>query len=275
MPVYEEGPYPIESERATERFGFLHIAPDCSFSVGTNVVGAWFRATGGVEQQTLASLNDLDPYATPVMTGSLPAYTPADLRLGVTVTPISGFAATLEGCWKTTRSIYAGGLWTAIVQVLSRIEEPWDFGPSTSSYYNLHGFSVRAAVEWKSLRWLEAGAEATWQPQHRATGFFNGYDRPEWTVSVNLSSRPWRGLKLELDWDLRAKRSATVSDALDYSASIPLNNLSDLSFGISYDFTSRLSAGVRLDNLLDRRTLLAPGFVSEGFAATAGLQFLF
>lgn len=272
------GVYDIEERYASERFGFLHIAPDCSVSFGTERVGAYFRATGGVEQQTLASAADMDPYAVPLMTGSLPAYTPADFRIGVTLTPTAGFSARVEGRWKKTRSIYAGGLGTALINNL-----PWltaesfemDVLPYCSSYYNLHGFSVMATVEWKTLQWLEVTADASWQPQRGATGWFNGYDRPEWTAGITVGSNPWKGLRIDADWHLRAKRSATYSDALDFSRSLRLPNLSDLSFGLAYEFSPRFSIGARLTNILNRKVWITPGFTSEGFGATGGLQFLF
>lgn len=257
-----------------ERFGFLHVAPDASVSVANSLIGAYFRATGGVEEQTAASLNALDPYAVPEMTGSLPAYTPADLRLGVTLTPGGGFSATVEGSWSETRSIYAGGLWTLILQDLSRMNDTEGAVPA-STYYNLHGYSVRAAAAWKAWKYLEVEADATWQPQKKSTGRFNGYDRPVWTASVGLKSNPWKELTLKAGWRLRAKRAVTVSDGLSYGDAIRLPNISDLSFGVSYKFTPRFSAGARITNLLDRKTELLPGMVSEGFVATGGIQILF
>ena len=82
-----------------------------------------------------------------------------------------------------------------------------------------------------------------------------------------------------MDWELRAKRNFTLRGPMfdDYgiAGTMRPGNLSDLSAGISYEFTPRLSVGVRLTNILDRKTQLAPGFISEGFGATGGLQFLF
>ena len=279
--IFLDEPYEAVGGDGAERFGFLHFAPDCSFSLSNGTIGARFTATGGVEEQTLSALADADPYAAPVITGSLPAYTPADLRLGVILTPGAGFSAELEGRWKSTRSIYAGGLWTAILADRSvRANDNATVGvPYASAYYSLHGFSARLAAEWKAWRYLEAGVEATWQPQTESTGWFNGYDRPEWTVAVALTSRPWRSLRIDVDWELRAKRNITLQGPMfdDYGIAgiMRPGNLSDLSAGISYEFTPRLSVGVRLTNILDRKTQLAPGFISEGFGATGGLQFLF
>lgn len=257
-----------------ERFSALHMAPDCSASWGNGTVGVRFEALGGVEMQTIATLADRDLYAAPLMTGSLPAYTPADLRVGFSLTPARGLSMTLEGRWKTTRHIYAGGMWTALLQSAALIEMPTE-GEYRSTYYNLHGYSVALTAEWKRYRWLEATAEATWQPQKGATGWWNGYDRPEWTAGITLATNPWRTLRIEGGWQLRAKRSVTLSDALDMTGTVPLRNISDLSLGVSYAFTPRFSIGVTLDNLLNRKTELAPCLISEGFTATGGVRFLF
>lgn len=261
--------------KATERFGLVHIAPDCSVAAGFSWGGIRFTATGGTEEQTLGRLNDADNYASPLLTGSLPAFTPADLRLALILTPCRGVSATVEGRWKETRHIYAGALWTMILQHIPQATTKEDMLSYRSTYYNLHGFSLRVAADWKASRWFELGAEATWQPQHKSKGWFNGYDRPVWTTDINVSSHPWRGLGIGLEWNLRALRSATLSDALDWSASIPLDNLSDLSARVSYSFSGNFEIGVTLSNLLNRKTMLAPGFISEGFTATGALQFLF
>ncbi len=275
--IFRDDPYQAVSRESPERFGYLHVAHDCSAAISKGKVGAYLRATGGVEQQTLSALADMDPYAAPIMTGSLPAYTPADLRVGFTLTPGRGFSAEIEGRWKTTRSIYAGGLWTVVLNQ-KRADEGSGLtvmGPYASSYYDLHGFSVRLAAEWKAWRYLEAKAEATWQPQKTHTGWFNGYDRPEWTASIALSSRPWRQLRIDAAWELRAKRNFTMGDGVSLYQLYPPANLSDLSAGVSYEFSPRFALGVRLTNILNRKSELTPGFISEGFGATGGIQFLF
>ncbi len=264
-----------DGKMTDERFGLLHIAPDASVGVGNSTFGAYFRATGGVEEQTASRLYALNPYAAPYVTGSLPAYTPADLRVGLTLTPGGGFSATVEGIWRETRSIYAGGLWPFMVNVLAFMPgQPEDALPR-SVWYNLHGFSVNAELAWRSWRYLEVEAGGTWQTQRRSTGIFNGYDRPEWTAKAGLKSNPWRELTLEAGWELRAKRSVTVSDGLGYGDCVKLPNVSDLSVGVSYRFTPNFTLGVRASNLLDRKVELLPGFISEGVVTTAGLQILF
>ena len=112
-------------------------------------------------------------------------------------------------------------------------------------------------------RYFSLSGKASWQPQDGSKGVLNGFDRPEFTADLSAGSNPTDRLSLRLDYRLRARRLLLPG------------SLSRLGLSADYRITDRISAGVELDNLLNRHEEFLPGLPMEGFNALAGIQIVF
>lgn len=280
-----------------DRYGVFHIAPDIRLDYDAGPIKFYLYALGGSYLHTLASGYELDYYQAPSLTATTPVYTPVDAKLGVTFGPFSGFHAGFDIAFRTSRGQYFGGMYQPYLNSLEASQEfapvldlPWEidgrpveysFAPGSKS--NLTGFSFGLNTGYDTGRYFKINAEARFQHQNGKTGYFNGYDRPEWTLDLSAETNPWKTLKFKLGYNLRAMRMMPVR--AHYADTTPLNsnltvmyrlpNLSMLNFGASYGINDSLNVWMQADNLLNRKYYYMAGLPEPGIRLSIGAGFYF
>lgn len=277
-----------------DRYSTFHIAPAVRLDYDAGPVAFYLHALGGSRLNTLAANYGLDYYQTPAIYNTAPVYSPVDAALGVSFGPFSGFHAGFEVAYRTSRGQYLGGWYQYALNGFGMSPSKgglpvsaegrdiaYDFSPGCAT--NMSGFSFNLNAGYDAGRYFKVDASGTYQRQDGKTGYFNGFDRPEWTAAVSAESNPWSTLSLRLGYTLRAMRMMAAKAYPAYSS--PLNNgilvsyrlpnYSSLNFGASYGITDNISVWVQADNLLGRRNCCMPGLPEPGIRLSAGAGFTF
>lgn len=240
-----------------DRFSTFHIAPAVRLDYNAGAVKLFLHALGGTQLHTLASGYQQDYYQAPALTSTSPVYTPVDAKIGAAFGPFNGFHAGLDVAYRSSRNQYLGGYY----QLYLNRELPYA-GIRT----DLNGFSFGINAGYDAGRFFKIAGEARYQPQDGETGYFNGYDRPEWTAQISAETNPWSSLRFKLGYELRAMRLMDMGR---------LPNVSLLNFGASYGITDRLSVWLQADNLLNRKYWYMPGLPAPGILISAGIGLMF
>lgn len=186
--------------------GHWHIAPDLHIGWHDRHVSLYADATGSLTPRTTGTdmemLGNAAPYAMPWQLTSMPLWTPAELRAGIRLRPLSGLEIgvrysyawqrdiPLQGWYQTMLDMGAGiSGWPGVTDgaTLGRVLLRNDIG------VNLHGSEVAFEARYEpSARW-RVEADVTWTPQDGHVGRIigRGLDRPEWTAGISLSAHPW------------------------------------------------------------------------------------
>lgn len=260
------------SEIPSRRYSTFHIAPSVSAEYAAGPASLYVRLLGGSTLHTLASLSELDFYGMPALLSTRPVYAPLDGSLGATFGPFHGFSAGLDFAYRIARDQFTGGWFMPWLNGdLSLTANPAttsDGNAATSPLdtYNIHGFSLGLNLAYNPASWLNLSVEGRYQPQNGKKGYFNGFDRPRWTLKARAESNPWRTLRFGIDWQMRAVRSII---------GVRLPDISLLGANVAYSFTPRLSVWLRGDNLLNRRdpAMLSLPMQGISFAIGAGINF--
>ncbi len=249
----------------------FHAAPAVKLAYTGSPFSVWVNVLGGQTLRTADWLYLLDPYCSPTMASVTPMYAPVDATLGFRLTPFSGFTFGADIEYMIAKNVpYGGdymanlafGYWDIICGAPAR-----DASPAS---YDLTGFSAGVNLGLDFSPWFSLSAEGRYQPQSRDEGFFNGYDRPRWTLGLAAETNPWSPLRIALTYEYRGVRTLY----LDHSAhSLP--DLTLLGAMVSYQITPRIAAYVKADNLLNRHDELLPAAPSQGLSIMAGASFLF
>ena len=263
----------FDAGAADARYEAFHIAPSARLGYNAGAFAFYINAMGGSELHTLASGYQLDYYQMPVLTSTAPVYSPIDAKVGVTFGPFSGFHAGADIAFKRSKDLYFGGLYQLY------LNNEMSLG---GACYDQQGISVGVNVGYDAGRYFCLNAAGNYQPQKGKTGYFNGYDRPEWTSEISAETNPWSSLKFKLGYKLRAMRMVAVP-ASDYTEdssrsavdSFHIPNLSMLNFGVSYGITDSFNVWLQADNLLCRRQYYMPGLPEPGLRLSAGLGISF
>lgn len=235
----------------------IRIAPDIRFSTRKGPVAFSAEIGGGTHLRTLAWRHSMDYYSDPEEGCYEAAYSPLDIRLALQINPGGRWTWGVEGVWNTTLDETFGGLFQAM------INKDQDYYGKYPKKGRIHGFSIGVNAGYDFCRYFSLSGKASWQPQEGSKGVLNGFDRPEFTADLSAGSNPTDRLSLRLDYRLRARRLLLPG------------SLSRLGLSADYRITDRISAGVELDNLLNRHEEFLPGLPMEGFNALAGIQIVF
>ena len=216
-------------------------------------------------------------------------YRPLDGDFGFRLGSFGGFEASADIAFRVSLNERTGGWYTAFLSPSATA--PAMFGgaydgamPALSDmlYDNmahLFGFSVGLHLAYDAGPLFRISAEGRYQPQDGEYGYFNGFDRPQWTLRAEAETNPWKRLKFKLALDCRGARAiyAGAETDIPYSESrnleaYALPDLISLDFGASYGVTDRTAVWVQADNLLNRRNLLLPGCPTPGISLAAGVS---
>ncbi|MCM1152899.1 MAG: TonB-dependent receptor [Muribaculum sp.] len=282
------------------RYGVFHIAPDVKVDWQAGPMGMYLQLLGGSTPSTLASQLDEDYYGMPALAACQPVYTPLDGRLGFEFGPFSGFSAGLRLAFRTSRHVPFAGWYPSLLNYGSSMLpslsgeypslEP-DYSLNTSGR-NVHGWQFRLNAAYAASIW-KAEAAAAYMPQNDKTGWVEGIDRPRWLISARVSVNPVSRLHIGVGYEYKGVRvldlpaqvgliynrtspRATIING-DRTSVIPvrLPDLTLLNADASWQFSDRLSIGVRADNLLNRRIHTLPNLPTPGIDIQGRLTFRF
>lgn len=273
------------------RYSTFHIAPSVKLDFNAGPMTLYLHANGGSSLHTLAGCHEADYYSQPALYMTKPVYTPLDARLGVAFGPFSGFHAGADIAYRTSRGEYLGGWYQTALNgyavadglpaAIDNRAVIYDYSADCRS--NISGFSIGVNAGYDAGRYFRIEAEGRYQNQDGKTGFFNGYDRPEWTAAVTAETNPWSTLRLKVGYDLRAMRMMPVQAR--FADTTPLNgsflvthrlpNVSMLNFGVSYGITRDFDIWAQADNLLCRRQVYLPGLPEPRLRLSAGIGLRF
>lgn len=277
-----------------DRYSTFHIAPDVRLDYNAGPLALYLHATGGNRLNTLAANYERDYYQNPAVCSSRPEYTPLDATIGVTFGPFGGFHAGFDISYRMTNGLRYGGWYMPALNgdnvVAGSVRLPasidgrpvdYDFNPGMG--YNIRGFSLGLNVGYDAGRYFKIDGSGHYQKQDGDTGYFNGYDRPEWTAELRAETNPWSTLKFSVGYSLRAMRMMAVptywgdESKLNgaFTTDVRLPNTSMLSFGASYGITDNFDVSIQADNLLNRKNLYLPGLPEPGIAFSAGISLRF
>ena len=273
-----------------DRFNAFHIAPQVTVDYNAGAATLFLHLLGGNALHTLASGYELDYYQTPAIFNTAPVYTPVDAKLGADFGPFSGFSAGVDFAYRFSKKQYLGGWYTAYLNnddsAIGSLPEEiagsrayYDYFPETRA--DISGVSIGVNAAYDAGRYFKVSAEGRYQPQHGKKGYFNGLDRPRWTLDARIESNPWSTLKFRLSYNYRGVRTLPVAgwsqagDAVCSLENYRLPDLCMLNFGVAYDITSKIGVWGQVDNILNRHDDKLPCLPGQGIILTAGLSLLF
>lgn len=269
---------------AEGRYRTFNIAPDVRLDYRKEAFAVYLNLLGGNSLRTLASFYDKDYYMAPMLSESVPEYSPLDATLGFGLGPFSGFHAGLEFKYRVTHNQSLLGWYQTLISPSS------DFPASSAGLsaeiltmqalaatgvYNLSGYSLGINLGYDAGRYFKINAAATYQPQSADHGYFNGIDRAEWTARASVETNPWSSLKFSLTADWRGGRGFLTSTDKQTRVLYGVPNLFSLNFGASYDVTKKIGVWLQADNLTGRKNFYAPSVPEPGIAFSIGASFKF
>lgn len=253
-------------------YSTLHVAPHISLSYDGGSWGATVSATGGQQLQTLRRGYNLDYYQRPMRQYVMPAFVPVEGKGRLEYKGNGRFRAGVDVTYTVIRHLYMGGWYMSRLSGLSDEDYP------ARLHGNLSGFSIGLDAEWQVIREVTLRGRGTYQPQRNGstTGFFNGYDRPRWTLDASVEVRPLRQLDFTVGYRYRGVRNiySNYWDTAKGNAT-RLPDICNLNFGVRYRLNRTVSFFGTADNLLGKRVEILPCQPAEGFNFLVGADVVF
>ncbi len=250
----------------SDRFDFLHVAPDVRIGYRAGMAGLSARITGGTELQTLQRAWQNDYYTLPQIVSTTPVYSPLDATAGVEIQPGYGLSFGMELMYKISNNHNPAGWYTPVL--CSDIESASIYAPSER--YDTKGFGASLNAGWKYGEKAAISLRGTYTPQSTASGYWNGIDRPRWVVDARGEVSPVSGLKLYVGYNYRGVRRLSSA-----TASCRLSDLALLDAGASYNVWRGLTLWLRAGNILGCHASCSPSLYAPGFSMTGGFQLTF
>lgn len=271
-------------------FSAFHLSPDIAVSYAQGKTSLYFNAGGGVEPNTLASLSELDMYQSPALSGTLPQYSPLNATLGLHLGSFSGFSAEVHIAYAITDNTPLSG-WYPYWLANEPLDRVKDY--EVLRTLSLKGFSLGADVQYRLGALLDVKGALAYQRQSGETGYFNGLDRPRWTINASADVYPLKGLCVGVSYEYRGVRNLIQAKALgmplasasdhnfsDYThnfgyISRRLPDIYDLGVYARYTLKERYTFSVAADNLLGCNPALNPLMPEPGLRLTGGFSIVF
>lgn len=273
-----------------EDFSTFHLAPDIALSYAQGKATVYLCGGGGVQPNTLASLSELDMYLSPALSATLPQYSPLNATLGLRLGDFNGFSAGVHMAYAITDNTPLSGwypYWLA--------NEPLDHAKAYDvlQTLSLKGFSLGADMQYKLGAVLDVKGALSYQRQSGEDGYFNGLDRPHWTIAASADVYPIKGLCVGVSYEYRGVRNLILAKNLGVPSAYGtdhnfndnthnfgyirrrLPDIYDLGAHARYTLAGRYTFSLSADNLLGCDPALNPLMPEPGLRLTGGFSILF
>ena len=240
----------------------FHIAPQISgvwhFMPQASLYGEF---KGGNRLQTMYNLYCYSPFASGA-TFAYPTYSPVDGIVGVRLGAFSGFKFDVFGGWsKANRTMMP-------VAGIDGTYASMSFVPTDISGW--HG-GLGVAYSYSTL--VDAALRFNIGPEGIASDDGRYFDRAKYSFDFSVRYKPSGKLAFDLRYNLRGGRRYGIGglDSVEYN----MGAISDLGLGATWKAGERVGMFLRLDNILNKRSLLLPGLSCQGFHGLLGVDFRF
>ncbi|MCM1319352.1 MAG: hypothetical protein NC217_03100 [Muribaculaceae bacterium] len=274
-------------------FSTVHIAPDVALDYASGKTNLYLKVGGGVTPNTLASRSEYFMYQSPALLNTMPQYSPIDATVGVKFGSFSGLTAGIHASYAIADNTPTMG-WYPDFLADKTLMPNYEY--NVLDILSLKGYSLGADLEYKLASLLEISGAVTYQHQNGKDGYFNGIDRPRWTINAGADVTPITGLTFGVSYEYRGVRNLYLGDnVLPLHAPSPAHNFSDgteythnygyvvrrlkdvynLGAHASYTFLDRYTLSMSVDNILnceDDINFLIP---TPGMTVMGGFQVLF
>lgn len=251
----------------------FHVAPEASIEWNpATLFTIWGGVCGGVHQNSLSSLYDVNYMMAPIFTYR-DSRVPLVVNGGVRFGPLHGAYIEAFGGWATAND------WLMPIGELATAE----YTPSSFKAVNIKGWHAGVALGYKH-RYFDFKAKGEMAPSSYDRGYYLWRDRARYVVSASVTARPIAGLTVDVDYSLRCRRSiidrsftidALTGERFETESRFNLGNLSSLNLGGAYDFTRQFTVFLRLENLLNHRYTTLGLVEAQGFTGLAGVAYKF
>lgn len=253
----------------------VRISPNVRLSyAASSAFAIELKATGGKSITTLSHLYSQNRYLSPISPLSNP-YIPVDAELSLRIGPFTGFYAKLIAGYGIFKDMPLPTISQYWYNHFHTIYEPFE----------IKGWKAGIELGYRYHSLVDARLGLTYSPQELDKGYFLGFDRAKCVADFNVTITPIEKLKVNLGYQLRAKRSSAkstnVNDPTDASNQISTVNLydigtvSNLSLGASYQVTKMLSVFASGSNLLGKKWDNYYSLGAQGFTLMAGASLVF
>jgi hypothetical protein len=252
-----------------DRYSTVHISPASYVQWSGRGLGAYLRFDGGTHLQTLAERAKWDYYQCPVITNTLPVYSPIDATLGLNFGPWTGFTAGISAEYAYTKNNLLGGWYMSYV-----------YGYLRERFMTIKGLKLAANAKYEYGNIFTVEGAIAYNNQNKEHGFFNGYDRPRWIIDAAVTMNPIDNLSVNLNYQYRGVRtiyedgSEYVPLVMDYVGH-RLPDLTLLGVGAKWQPITNLTIWGEVNNILGCKGAILPLQFQEGvnFAVGFGVTF--
>lgn len=300
------GPTPPEYLKHTDKMGLITISPFARYAkdnfsarVGANVQFSMsdgpsvrispnvrlsyaassafaieLKATGGKSITTLSNIYSQNRYLSPISPLSNP-YVPVDAELALRIGPFTGFYAKVLAGYGIFKDMPLPTITRFKLDDFYTIYEPFE----------IKGWKAGIELGYRYHSLVDTRLALTYSPQELDKGYFLGFDRAKCVADVNITATPIQKLKVNLGYQLRAKRSSAQQISTINSTGTPVYNgtlklydlgtVSNLSLGASYQVTKMLGVFASGSNLLSKKWDNYYTMGAQGFTLMAGASLVF
>lgn len=246
----------------------FNISPDVYIDwTPSTKISAYAHVTGGVHQNSMASIFDVSHYFVPSM-AYFNSKMPCVIDAGVNMGPFKNATIEVFGGYAQANDWYMPLIVNGEHRMGSVDMRGWHLG-------------VAASYNYKDIAKVRASYEAA--PQSREKGYYLWRDRAKYVVKASAVVTPIPQLDVTLDYEYRGSRRAYEQSyqnlgelkVMEVYDAVSLGHVSNLSLGGLYRFNSRWSFFARLENMLDCDYDILYNIPAQGFTGLVGASYKF
>lgn len=143
----------------------------------------------------------------------------------------------------------------------------------TMVYDGMRHFSFLAEAAWKPAEKWQIGASLLWN-QYVMDSLTEAWHKPDFLFELEARWAAWNQLEVNGGLIYRGRQKVPAYHGGKESVTT-LDGFADIFLGADYQFSSALTAYVRLDNLLNKKYLLFENYPAYGFELSAGIKVRF
>ena len=253
----------------------VRISPNVRLSyAASSAFAIELKATGGKSITTLSHLYSQNRYLSPISPLSNP-YIPVDAELSLRIGPFTGFYAKLIAGYGIFKDMPLPTISQYWYNHFHTIYEPFE----------IKGWKAGIELGYRYHSLVDARLGLTYSPQDLDKGYVLGFDRAKCVADLNISVTPIEKLKVNLGYQLRAKRSSAQhittikspnsTKEIDSFELYDIGTVSNLSLGASYQVTKMLGVFASGSNLLSKKWDNYYSLGAQGFTLMAGASLVF